>query len=161
MCVPRYPMVGREDGGNLWVMPPREVWDRSELEPEELTQWSFLIAASGRAMLEVLPQLEGGVINYWEAGNWALNEAADPAGPKTGRLHKKVHMHLVGRSPTSTDADWQWGEAPIYPRYRDMHEWWSEKDNLTLEEQQNVALRVSEVLIRKYSVDSGEIEVLV
>ncbi|MGH9635116.1 MAG: hypothetical protein ACRD72_09815, partial [Candidatus Angelobacter sp.] len=49
-------LVGREDGGNLLVLPPREVWERGELRPTELTQWSFLVAAAGQAMLRALPQ---------------------------------------------------------------------------------------------------------
>src|SRR3954469_3701935 len=94
----RLTLVDRTDGGNLIVNPPREVWERSELLREELTLWSFLIAATGKAMLAALPQLQGGCINYWEAGNWALNQKADPVGPKTGREHRRVHMHLLGRS---------------------------------------------------------------
>ncbi|MGZ5446485.1 MAG: hypothetical protein ACXWLY_31685 [Thermoanaerobaculia bacterium] len=69
IVLPELVLVDREDGGNLIVEPPRDVWERSELTAEELTLWSFLIAATGRAMLDVLPQLEGGCINYWEAGN--------------------------------------------------------------------------------------------
>ena len=65
-------LVDRIDGGNLIVNPQRPVWERSELTALELTQWSYLVAATGRAMLDVLPQLAGGCINYWEAGNWAL-----------------------------------------------------------------------------------------
>lgn len=161
LCVPRHPMIDRKDGGNLWVMPPRPVWDRSELEPEELVAWCYLIAASGRAMLEVLPHLSGGVINYWEAGNWALNEAAEPRGPKVGHLHKRVHMHLIGRSPTATDPDWAWGEAPVYPPYERMQEWWSAKENLTVPEQRAVAVKANEILISKYAVDGSAIDILV
>src|SRR5689334_16291033 len=91
-------LVDRADGGNLVVNPPRTVWERSALAPDELTAWSFLVAAAGQAMLETLPQLDRGCINYWEAGNWALNDAADPPGPKTAPEHRQVHMHLLGRS---------------------------------------------------------------
>src|SRR5829696_2875375 len=59
-------LVSRLDGGNLVVNPPRRVWERSALTPPELTRWAALVAAAGRAMLETLPQLEGGCINYWE-----------------------------------------------------------------------------------------------
>ena len=48
-------LLGREDGGNLLVNPPRDVWERAELTPIELTQWSFLVAAAGQAMLECCP----------------------------------------------------------------------------------------------------------
>jgi hypothetical protein len=98
-------LVSREDGGNLVVEPPRPVWERSELEPDELTAWSTLVAAAERAMLDVLPQLADGCINDWEAGNWALNEAAPPVGPKTGPRHRSLHLHLLGRSRTARSAD--------------------------------------------------------
>ena len=48
-------LVSRENGGNLVVNPPRPVWDRSELTPVELSQFAFLVAAAGRALLDVLP----------------------------------------------------------------------------------------------------------
>ena len=95
--------LSRQDGGHLLVMPPRSVWERYELTPVELTLWSFLVAATGRAMIETLPQLEGGCLNYFEAGNWALNDQAEPKGPKTAKEYRNVHMHLLGRSRTSTD----------------------------------------------------------
>ncbi|MBK5259805.1 MAG: hypothetical protein JJE51_09445, partial [Thermoanaerobaculia bacterium] len=119
----RLVFVSREDGGNLIVNPPRPVWERSELTPEELTHWSFLVAATGKAMLDTLPQLEGGCINYWEAGNFALNEAADPPGPKTAPEHRRVHMHLLGRSPRAKHPAWRWGEAPKFPDFADRYEW--------------------------------------
>lgn len=114
---PARPLNQRTDGGHLLVNPPREVWERSELTPLELMHWSFLVAATGRAMLDVLPQLAGGCINYWEAGNWALNDLADPVGPKDPRQHRKVHLHVLGRSPHTTHLDWAWGESPRFPPY--------------------------------------------
>ena len=90
-------LVSRQDGGNLWVIPPREVWERSELTPVELMLWSFFVTATGKAMLEVLPQLQGGCINYFDAGNWGLHDHAEPQGPKTAKAYRKVHMHLFGK----------------------------------------------------------------
>lgn len=83
VVLPDLVLVDREDGGHLCVNPPRDVWERGELMPRELTLWSFLVAATGRAMLAVLPQLEGGCINYWEAGNWALNDKPSPRGRRS------------------------------------------------------------------------------
>lgn len=79
---PTLVLVSRLDGGNLIVTPSREVWDRSELSATELTSWSFLVAATAKAMLDTLPQLKDGCINYWDAGNWALNEQAEPEGKR-------------------------------------------------------------------------------
>ena len=73
-------LATRTDGGNQVVNPPRPVWERSELTSDELARFSFLVAAAGRAMLDVLAQLDGGCVNYWEAGNWALNIWADTLG---------------------------------------------------------------------------------
>jgi hypothetical protein len=120
---PTLVLVDRADGGNLVVDPPRPVWDRGELDADELRDWSCLVAAAGTAMLAELAPLAGGCINYWDAGNWALNAAATPVGPKTGPAHRRLHLHLLGRSPDATDADFRWGEAPRFPDYADRLAW--------------------------------------
>jgi hypothetical protein len=145
-------LVDREDGGNLIVNPPRPVWERSELTPEELTAWSFLVAGTATAMLETLPQLRGGCINYWEAGNWALNDAAAPAGRKDPREHRRVHMHLLGRSPRAQHAEWQWGEAPMFPRFADRFEWAARFQQLTTAECDAIVKRTVEILKSKYAM---------
>ncbi|MBL8985473.1 MAG: hypothetical protein JNJ80_04315 [Gemmatimonadetes bacterium] len=120
---PGFALVSREDGGNLVVWPARPVWERSELTAAELAGWSYLVAAVGHAMLTVLPQLEGGCLNYWEAGNWALNDAADPPGRKDPRRHRNVHLHLLGRSPTATAPTHRFGEAPVFPQFAERLTW--------------------------------------
>lgn len=145
-------LVHRLDGGNLIVAPPREVWERSELEPGELTLWSFLVAAAGRAMLDELPQLDGGCINYWEAGNWALNDDAEPKGPKRARDARRVHLHLLGRSRTAADASWRWGEAPRFPDFSRRHAWAAGFERLNAEECQRIVARIEELLHSRYGV---------
>lgn len=150
-------LVSREDGGNLIVTPAREVWERSELTPAELTLWSFLVAATGRAMLEVLPQLEGGCINYWEAGNWALNDRAEPSGPKTAKDYRKVHMHLLGRSRTASSPAWRWGEAPKFPDFAERHAWAQKFERLTAEECLNILTRVETLLKSHYEIPPSDL----
>jgi hypothetical protein len=150
-------LVDRLDGGNLIVNPPREVWERSELTAAELTDWSFLVAATGKAMLDVLPQLEGGCINYWEAGNWALNEQAEPRGAKTAREYRRVHLHLLGRSRASTDPSWRWGEAPKFPDFAERHSWASSFKRLSADECRDVVTRVEVLLREQYSMDANHI----
>ena len=155
-------LVGREDGGNLLVLPPREVWERGELTPTELTQWSFLVAAAGQAMLSTLPQLQLGCINYFEAGNWALNFAAEPTGPgsygmKNAPDHRRVHMHLLGRSRNATDPSWQWGEAPKFPDYADREAWASKHKLLSAEECKQIAAEAERVLRGRYGLVSQQI----
>lgn len=149
IVLPDMPMVGAAEGGNLIVNPPRAVWERCELTPEELTQWSFLVAATGSAMLDVLPQLSGGCINYWEAGNWALNEAAEPRGPKTPRAHRRMHLHLLGRSRNAP----RWGESPRFPDFADRATWAKERAPLSEAECAAVVDRTRRLLKERYGVE--------
>ena len=160
-------LVSREDGGNLLVNPPREVWERSELTPAELMQWSFLVAAAGQAMLRTLPQLDLGCINYWEAGNWALNFAAEPHGPgsqgfgsqgmKNAPEHRRVHLHLLARSRNSTDPSWQWGEAPKFPNYADRKAWALNHKLLSAAECKQIVAEVERVLRQRYGFTEQQI----
>jgi hypothetical protein len=152
-------LVDRADGGNLIVSPPREVWDRSELSAEELTQWSFLVAACGRAMLDLLPQLANGCVNYWDAGNWALNRQAEPKGVlKSGREHRRVHLYILGRSREARSPNWVWGEAPFWPAYTERHAWASAFARLNAEECRAIVTRIRELLHQKYAVASEAVE---
>ena len=123
VLLPSSVFLDRADGGHLIVNPPRTVWEQSELTSIELMHWCFLVGAIGRAMIDALPQLEGGCVNYFEAGNWALNDAAPPKGPKRASEHRRVHMHVFGRSPRAKHASWRWGEAPKLPDYRERKAW--------------------------------------
>ena len=154
IVLPTLVLIGRADGGHLIVNPPRAVWERSELTRDELTQWSLLVAATGRAMIDVLPQLDGGCVNYWEAGNWALNDLADPPGPKDPRIHRVVHAHLLGRSRSAMDPSWQWGEAPRFPSFVDRLTWAARFDPLTPSECRVVADRTATLLRDQYGVET-------
>lgn len=150
-------LIDRHDGGNLIVNPPREIWERSQLTPGELTQWSFLVAATGAAMIDTLPQLEGGCVNYWEAGNWALNEQAEPVGPKYAPQHRRVHLHLLGRSRTAQSSSCKWGEAPKFPDYVDRVPWAANHHRLTPDECAAIVERTERLLTEKYGVSSDQI----
>jgi hypothetical protein len=152
-------LVDRNDGGNLIVNPPRDIWERSELTPAELTQWSFLVAATGRAMLDALPQLAGGCINYWEAGNWALNDDAEPRGRKTAPQHRHVHLHLLGRSRNATSVSLQWGEAPKFPDFAERKTWAAGHERLSPAECDAVVSAANRILTTRYGVEASSIVV--
>jgi|CXWL01.1.fsa_nt_gi diadenosine tetraphosphate (Ap4A) HIT family hydrolase len=145
-------LADRGDGGNLVVNPPRRVWERSALDPQELTAFGFLVSAAGQAMLETLPQLEGGCINYWEAGNWALNEAAEPKGPKTAREHRSMHLHLIGRSRFSKSPNHVWGESPVFPMYADRLTWARDYAVFTPDECAAIVARIVDLLAGKFAM---------
>jgi hypothetical protein len=147
----RIVLVSREDGGNLVIDPPREVSDRTDLTPEELTLWTFLISATAKAMFDVLPQLEEGCMNYWDAGNWSLNDEAEPVGRKSGAIYRKTHMHLLGRSPNAKSESWRWGEAPRFPDYAQRFDWCAKCERLTPGECRAIVARAEEILLTEFS----------
>ena len=154
----RLVLVSREDGGNLIVNPPREVWERSELTREELARWGFLVAAAGRAMLTVLPQLAEGCLNYWDAGNWALHEDAEPRGPKSPSRARRVHLHILGRSRNAVDDAWRWGEAPTWPDFQDRFLWTAPHQRLTPEECTAIVISTIDALLTTYDMSADELE---
>jgi hypothetical protein len=139
-------LCDRLDGGHLIVNPPRPVWERSSLDPVELVSWSLLVAATGQAMLETLPVLRDGCLNYWEAGNWALNDLAEPLGAKNVQAHRRVHLHIFGRSRQAHDPDWRWGESPRFPAFSDSARWSAQFMALRLDECAAVCERVQQLL---------------
>src|SRR5258706_1764098 len=151
VIVPGALFLDREDGGHLIVNPPRKVWERSELGARELVEWSFLVAAAGRAMIDVLPQLEGGCVNYFEAGNWALNPKAKPFGAKSAREHRSMHMHIFGRSPRARHPSWRWGEAPRLPDFADRRRFSAGLRPLDAKECAAIAARVKKLLAERYA----------
>jgi hypothetical protein len=150
-------LVNREDGGQLIVNPPRPVWERSELDAEELMLWSFLVAATARAMIDVLPQLKDGCINYWEAGNWALNDAAEPVGHKSPRKFRNMHLHLLGRSPSATSPAWRWGESPKFPDFKDRAAAAATASPLRADECREVLARAANFLTNRYGLQPHQI----
>ncbi|MEZ5426606.1 MAG: hypothetical protein R2747_10100 [Pyrinomonadaceae bacterium] len=152
-------LIDAQDGGNLVINPPRPVWERSELTPTELTNWAFLVAAGGRAMLETLPQLDGGCINYWEAGNWALNENSEPMGVfKTAKEFRNVHLHLLGRNPKTTNPDVKWGESPRFPSFSERLAWANKNKRLSAGECVKIVKRVENLLTEVYGMQISQIE---
>ena len=137
--------------------PLRPVWERGELTPDELTQWAFLVAAAGAAMLDALPQLDGGCINYWEAGNWALNDDADPIGPKRAPDFRRMHLHLLGRSRGATSPSWRWGESPRFPSFAERGTWSAGLERLQAAECRAIVERIEERLVSHYRVDRASI----
>jgi len=133
------------------------VWERSELTFDELSQWAALVAAAGRAMLDVLPQLAGGCINYWEAGNWALHDEAPPDGPKLAHAHRRVHLHLLGRSRTAGHPSYRWGEAPQFPRFVDRRAWAAGFERLTAVECRAIVARLEVILTHAYRFDAASV----
>jgi len=151
VVLPKTVFLDRTDGGHLIINPPKTVWERSELPALDLAHWGFLVAAIGRAMIDVLPQLEGGCVNYFEAGNWALNEAAPPKGQKKRAPdHRRVHMHVFGRSRSAKHPSWRWGEAPRLPDYKDRKHWMANFAPLEAAECKAIIKQARALLKRRY-----------
>ena len=86
-----------------------------------------------------------------EAGNWALNPAAPPKGPKSAQDHRRVHMHVFGRSPRAKHPSWRWGEAPRLPDYKDRKAWAAGFEPLEKKECDAVIKRAKDILKKRYA----------
>jgi hypothetical protein len=150
-------LIDRADGGHLIVTPPIAVWDRCELPSDILMRWNCLVAATGGAMLKVVPALGDGCLNYWDAGNWSLHDDADPRGPKMPTAHRRVHLHVIGRSRTAAHPSWQWGEAPRFPSFADRRKWSTGFARLTPEECRAIVADVDLRLKETYGFSLDEI----
>lgn len=151
IVVPEMLLCDRLHGGHLVVNPPRPVWERSCLTATELVHWTLLGASTGQAMLEILPILSNGCLNYWEAGNWALNDHAKPVGPKDPKAHRRVHLHILGRNRNSTDPRWQWGESPVFSSFAESAQRASQFAPLNRLETNRIVERVEQILHDRYS----------
>jgi len=151
VTLPDKVLCDRADGGHLVVHPPRPVWDRSALGVEDLLAWSLLVAATGAAMLQTLPALQEGCLNFWEAGNWSLHDLAAPVGPKSPREHRRVHLHVFGRSRHARHPDWAWGESPRFPAYVDSARWSAQFAPLSNAECDAVAAAIDALLRSRYA----------
>jgi len=150
VCLPAKVLCDRADGGHLVVNPPRPVWDRTALDPNELAAWSLLVAAAGQAMLETLPALRDGCLNYWDAGNWSLNDLAAPTGPKQPRRDRCLHLHLFGRSRRARHPDWAWGESPRFPAFAESDRWSAQFAPLSDDECDAIAGRIAHLLATRH-----------
>jgi hypothetical protein len=137
IVVPGVPHKDRECGGHLMVDPAGRFNHVSDMlaQPDVWCRYHLLCAIAERAMLEVLPSLNGGltdgrigIINLLEAGNWGVHFHREKGGAfgLKGAESKTVHAHLYGRSilePSSTAKGrmlhWGWGEAPRFPDFVD------------------------------------------
>jgi len=151
VVLPSMVFLDRQDGGHLIVNPPRQVWEQSELTNIEFVHWCILVGAIGRAMIDVLPQLAGGCVNYFEAGNWALNDAAPPKGAKTAPEHRRVHMHVFGRGRQARHPSWRWGEAPRLPDYKDRQTWAAQFTPLEVRECTAIVKRARTLIKGRYA----------
>jgi len=78
-------------------------------------------------------------------------------GPPKARDHRKVHLHVFGRSRKAKDPDWRWGEAPKFPDFIDSKTWSAKFERLRREECEAIGARVETLLTGKYGMHAGQI----
>lgn len=106
-CVPVKPHVDFKEGGHLFIEPAdKNISERYEMTPEQLTDLAFGTQLLGYAMWQVLP--EHGIdlyrINYQDNGNWSFLR---------GEERPMMHVHLYGR--TTGEQKQSYGQALAFP----------------------------------------------
>jgi len=99
------PLVTREDGGHIAIMPKIRLVDRTKLSPLLSIEFIRLSMLAGEAMTIALNSrgIDIGRINYQDNGNWGV---FTPAGPH-------FHLHLYGRAKSAKIH--KYGESCSFP----------------------------------------------
>ena len=72
-------------------------------------------------------------------------------------MHRRMHLHLLGRSPASTDPAWAWGESPRFPAFAEKLSWAARFERLSAAECTAIVVRTDALLRGKYASAAGEI----
>jgi len=100
------PLVSREEGGHILILPKVKVTDRTKLTPQLATEYMKLSMVVGEAMKAGLAKrgIDIGIINYQDMGNWTIFK---PGGPF-------LHMNIFGRATNAIIQ--KYGDAVQLPR---------------------------------------------
>ena len=72
--------------------------------------------------------------------------------PKTPALHRKMHLHVFGRSPRATHPDWLWGEPPRFPNFAQSEAWTQQFTRLEDDEGAALGARIQVLLDTRYAL---------
>ena len=70
---------------------------------------------------------------------------------RTRATHRQMHLHLLGRSPASTDPAWAWGESPRFPAFAERLSWAARFERLSVAECTAIVGRTDALLRDKYA----------
>ena len=96
---PAVPMVYREDGGHLIMLPNRHVVDVSDFTKEESLEYMHLMKITSKTMYTLLPKfgIPIGRINYHDNGNLEADK----------KIGAHQHLHFYGRSRSAVHQKWK------------------------------------------------------
>ena len=96
---PKIPMVYREDGGHLILIPNRHVVDVRFFTPPEIVEYMKFIQIASTVMYTVLPKIgiPIGRVNYHDNGNLEADK----------KIGAHQHLHIFGRSKESRQQIWK------------------------------------------------------
>lgn len=96
---PKVPMVYREDGGHLIMIPKRHVVDIADFTDSETQEYMVLAKAASKVMYSLLPELgiDVGRINYHDNGNLEADK----------KIGAHQHLHFYGRARSAKFQKWK------------------------------------------------------
>jgi diadenosine tetraphosphate (Ap4A) HIT family hydrolase len=96
---PKIPMVYREDGGHLILIPNRHVVDIRFFTPSESLEYMKFMQITSAVMYDLVPEMgiPIGRINYHDNGNFEADKV----------IGAHQHLHIYGRSKKSYKQTWK------------------------------------------------------
>jgi diadenosine tetraphosphate (Ap4A) HIT family hydrolase len=125
---PAVPMVYREDGGHLILLPNRHVTDIQYFTREESLEYISLCQSVSRVMYDLLPKfgIDLGRINYHDNGNLEADK----------KIGAHQHLHFFGRS---RDAKRQvWKSNLYFPTFDPANEYYKNSTHFSPEEKRAI-----------------------
>lgn len=100
------PLVDRDEGGHIYIIPKQSFRDRTQLSPKLAIEYTKLSMVVGEALKSAMARrgVDIGLVNYHDMGNWGVFK---PDGPE-------LHMQIYGRATTATIQ--KYGDAVQLPQ---------------------------------------------
>lgn len=131
---PKVPMVYREDGGHLILLPHRHVVDRRDFSGGEALEYMRFSMIVSDVMYTALPSfgIDIGRINYHDNGNLEADK----------KIGAHQHLHFFGRARGACHQKWK--ENLCFPMFDPTLPYYSNSTHFNDQEKKLLRQRISE-----------------
>jgi len=144
---PKVPMVYREDGGHLILIPNQHRVDIRDFNVEETIEYMAFMRAASDVFYDLLPKMNipVGRINYHDNGNFEADKACG--------AHQ--HMHIYGRAKNAQKQKWK---APlVFPEWNPENPYFKESTHFDASEKDTIRVFVEQSFPQHFKMLSSRL----
>ena len=137
---PAVPMVYREDGGHVILLPKRHVTDVSFFTNEEAHEYMVFYMAAGKLMYDIVPTfgIDLGRVNYHDNGNLEADK----------KIGAHQHLHFYGRARSARHQKWK--DNLVFPSFDPQNSYFKSATSFT-ESEKNILREKFIALYKSYA----------